>query len=221
MKKGRKLSPESLLDKFSHKFSYSKLVRFHLTTSQISDALKNVTGNPGVMQGIKPLSNVNVIGKAVTVKTDENDWGTCVKAIDIAGKGEIIVIKVDGYDQAVWGELTSKTAQKKGVICTVVDGAVRDIEAIKRLEFPVFSKNVVPNAGSPLNQGKTNIPIECGNVTVKTGDLIAGDECGLVVIPYESLKEVIDEALKIKKEEEEIIRKIEKGYSLSSILELK
>lgn len=221
MKQKKKLSPESLLDKFSNKYSYSKLIRFHLTTSQISDALENVTGNHGVIQGVKPLTNVNIIGRAVTVRTDEDDWGTCVKAIEFADKGDILLIKVDGHNKAVWGELTSKNAQEKGIIATVIDGAVRDIRAIKNLSYPVFSKNIVPNAGSPLAQGEINVQIECGDVTVKPGDLIAGDECGVVVIPFENLKEVIEEALNIKKKEDKIIRKIEKGYSLSSILKLK
>ncbi|MDI6724726.1 MAG: RraA family protein [Methanobacterium sp.] len=221
MKYGRKLSPESLLDKFSPKFSYSKLIRSNLTSSQISDALKNVTGNSGVMKDIKPLLGNMVIGSAVTVKTDADDWGTCVKAIDVAKKGEILVIKVEGQDQAVWGELTSKTAREKGIICTIIDGAVRDIGAIKELRYPVFSKNVVPNAGSPKAQGKINITIECGDVTVNPGDIIAGDECGVVVIAKENLNDVIEEALNIKKKENEIIRRIEKGDSLSSILGLK
>ncbi len=219
--KQKKLSPESILDKFSPKFSYSKLIRSNLTSSQISDALKNVTGKPGVMQEIKPLSDHMVIGKAITVKTETDDWGTSVKAIDAAKRGEILVIKVEGDDQAVWGELTSKTAQEKGIIAIIIDGAVRDIGAIKNSGFPVFSKKIVPNAGSPKAQGEINIPIECGNVTVNPGDIIAGDECGVVVIPYEKLGEVIEEAFNIKKKEDEIIKKIGKGYSLSSILELK
>jgi len=221
MRKKKKLSPESLLDKFSHKYSYSKLLRFHLTTSQISDALKNVTGNPGVMQDIKPLSNHMVIGSAVTVKTDADDWGTCVRAIDMAKKGQILVIKVDGDDKAVWGELTSKTAHEKGIISTVIDGAVRDVGAIRNIKYSVFSKNIVPNAGSPKANGEINVPIECGEMAVKPGDLIAGDDCGVVVIPLENLSQIIEEALKIKKKEDKIIGKIEEGYSLSSILDLK
>lgn len=221
MKHKGKLSPESFLNKFTHKFSYSKLIRNNLTTSQISDALKNVTGSPGVMQDIKSLSSQMIIGTAVTVKTGVNDWGTCVRAIDIAKKGEILVIEVDGCDQAVWGELTSKTAQEKGIIGTVIDGAVRDVDAIKNLNYSVFSKSIVPNAGSPEAYGKINIPVTCGNMAVNPGDLIAGDGCGVVVIPKEILKEVIEEAMGVKKKEDEIIKKIEEGYSLSSILELK
>jgi 3-hexulose-6-phosphate synthase len=221
MKNGRKLSPESLLELFSPKFSDSKLARLNLTTSQVSDALNKITGNPGVISRIRPLFDKTVIGRAVTVNTMADDWGTSVKAIDIAKKGEILVIHVEGDDQAVWGELTSKTAQEKGIISTIIDGAVRDVGPIKELRYPVFSKSIVPNAGSPKAEGEINIPITCGNITVNPQDLIIGDECGVVVIPDEHLSKVVDETLNIKKKEAQIISKIEKGYSLSDILELK
>lgn len=221
MKNGKKLSPESLLELFSPKFSDSKLTRLNLTTSQVSDALNKITGNSGVISGIKPLFDRTIIGRAVTASTMADDWGTSVKAIDIAKKGEVLVILAEGDDQAIWGELTSKTAQEKGIISTVIDGAVRDVGAIKKLEYPVFSKTIVPNAGSPKAEGKINVPITCGNITVNPQDIIIGDECGVIVVPKEHLTEVINETLNIKKNESQILSKIEKGISLSDILELK
>lgn len=221
MKNEKKLSPESLLELFSPKFSDSKLARLNLTTSQVSDALNKVTGNSGVISGVKPLFGRTIIGRAVTASTMADDWGTSVKAIDAAKKGEVLVIRVEDDDQAVWGELTSKTAQEKGILSTVIDGAVRDVGAIKKLRYPIFSKTIVPNAGSPKAEGKINIPIICGDVTVNPQDMIIGDECGVVVIPKEHLNEVVAETLSIKKKEVQIISKIEKGYSLSDILELK
>ncbi len=221
MKNDRKLSPESLLDLFSPKFSDSRLARLNLTTSQVSDALNKVTGNPGVISGIKPLFGKTIIGRAVTAVTMVDDWGTSVKAIDAAKKGEVLFIQVEGDDQAVWGELTSKTAQEKGIVSTVIDGAVRDVGAIKELKYPVFSKTIVPNAGSSKAEGEINVPVTCGNITVNPQDIIIGDECGVIVIPDEHLNEVIDETLSIKKKEAEILSKIENGYSLSQILGLK
>jgi 3-hexulose-6-phosphate synthase len=220
MKNEKKLSPEGILELFSPKISDSKLARLNLTTSQISDALNKVTGNSGVISGIKPLFSSTIIGKAVTVSTMAEDWGTSVKAIDVAKKGEILVIQVEGDDQAVWGELTSKTSQKKGIVSTVIDGAVRDAGAIIELGYPVFSKTIVPNAGSPKAEGEIDIPLTFGNVTVNPQDMIIGDECGVIVIPKEYLSEVVNETLNIKKKEMQIISKIEKGYSLSHILEL-
>ena len=217
----KKLSPESFLKKFSQKSEFKRLKRLKVTSSQISDALNNLTGNNGVIRGVKPLFETIIVGKAVTVNTATEDWGTCAKAIDMAGKGEILLIYVDNDDNAVWGELTSKTAQEKGIIGTVIYGSVRDVGAIKEMKYPVFSKDIVPNAGSPKAEGKINVPVKCGDITVYPKDIIIGDECGIVVIPKELLNQVVKEALNIKKKEKQIIAGIEKGYSLSSILELK
>jgi 3-hexulose-6-phosphate synthase len=221
MKNEKKLSPESILQKFSPKRSYSKLKRLDISTSQISDALNSIIGKSGVISGVKPLFDMKIMGMVVTVDTMADDWGTSVNAIDIAQKGEVLVIRAEGADQAIWGELTSKTSQEKGILGTVIYGAVRDVCAIKKLKYPVFSKNVVPNAGSPKAEGAINVPITCGDITINPQDIIIGDECGVVVIPKEHLKEVINETLNIKKKEQNIISKIEKGHSLSDILELK
>ena len=221
MNKEEKLSPESFLKKFLKKTDVTKLKRLNITSSQISDALNNLTGNSGVIVGVKPLFNTTIIGNAVTVKTASDDWGTSVKAIDTAKKGEILFIHVDGDEKAVWGELTSKTAKEKGIISTIIYGAVRDVGAIKEMKYPVFSKNIVPNAGSPKAEGKINIPVECSDLIVNPYDVVIGDECGVVVIPKELLKQVVKEAMCIKMKEKEIISRIEKGHSLTSILELK
>jgi len=221
MNKEEKLSPESFLKKFLKKTDVTKLKRLNITSSQISDALNNLTGNSGVIVGVKPLFNTTIIGNAVTVKTASDDWGTSVKAIDTAKKGEILFIHVDGDEKAVWGELTSKTAKEKGIISTIIYGAVRDVGAIKEMKYPVFSKNIVPNAGSPKAEGKINIPVECNDLIVNPYDIVIGDECGVVVIPKELLKQVVKEAMCIKMKEKEIISRIEKGHSLTSILELK
>ncbi|HML04931.1 MAG TPA: RraA family protein [Methanobacterium sp.] len=221
MNKEEKLSPESFLKKFLKKTDVTKLKRLNITSSQISDALNNLTGNSGVIVGVKPLFNTTIIGNAVTVKTASDDWGTSVKAIDTAKKGEILFIHVDGDEKAVWGELTSKTAKEKGIISTIIYGAVRDVGAIKEMKYPVFSKNIVPNAGSPKAEGKINIPVECNDLIVNPYDVVIGDECGVVVIPKELLKQVVKEAMCIKMKEKEIISRIEKGHSLTSILELK
>ncbi len=220
MKNKKKLSPESILELFSPKFSDSKLARLDLNTSQVSDALNKVTGSQGVLSGIKPLFDKTIIGRAVTASTMADDWGTSIKAIETAKEGEVLVIQVEGDDNAVWGELASKTAQERGIISTVIDGAVRDVGAVKKLKYPVFSKTIVPNAGTSKAEGKVNIPVTCGDVTVNPNDLIIGDECGVVVVPDEHLNDVIEETLRIKRNEAQIISKIEKGYSFSDILGL-
>ena len=218
VKKG-KLSPENFLEQFSHK-SY-KFLKSRITTSQLSDALRNVTGQNGVLSGVKPIkSSFTIMGKAITVKTSGNDWGTVIKGIYESGKGDILVISCDKDDPAVWGELASSTAQKQGLTGTVIYGGSRDIAGIKKLDYPVFSRKVIPNAGKPLAEGLINIPITCGQTTVHPGDFIMGDECGVVCVPNEITEEVLEESYKILNNEDHIIRQLDDGKSFLDILEI-
>ena len=214
------ISPEGLLKRFSREPGFS-FWKDKLSTPQLSDALKNILDYRPVIPGVKPLKDdYKILGKIITVQTSSNDWGTVLKAIDLARKGDILFINVDKDDSAVWGELTSKTSQHKGIAGTVVYGAVRDSSAIQKLNYPVFTKSIVPNAGSPLAEGEVNIPLQCGDVTVNPHDVVLGDDCGVIVVPGELFNQAVRNALQIKKDEEEIIRKIESGNSLTTIINL-
>lgn len=217
------LSPDSLLEQFTSKKIDQeidlKTKSFDLTTSQISDALKNLTGKSGVIPKIKPMKKkLRISGRVVTVKTEQKDWGTPLKAIENAKKDEIIFISSDGDDFAVWGEIFSTYAQKKGLQATVIFGAMRDIDAVCSLNYPVFSRAVVPNAGEPRAKGETDLALECGELEVKPGDWIFGDDCGVVVVAEELVDKIIHDAIQIKKNEDKILRQLEEGESLSHIL---
>jgi 3-hexulose-6-phosphate synthase len=221
MAKKMEVSPESLLELFASKKADSNLLNENITTSQVSDALKYLTGKNGVIHGLKPIKkDLKIRGRLVTVKTRSDDWGSSLKAIDGAENGSIIFICSEGDETAVWGELFSKYAQKRGMGGTVVYGAMRDLEAVQELNYPVFSRSVVPNAGEARAEGEVNIPLECGEVEVNPGDWVIGDDCGVVVVAEELLPQVIKKASQIKKNEEEILRRIEEGYSLSKILDI-
>lgn len=212
------ISPEGLLKRFSHQKSFS-LWKDKLTTPLLSDALKDLLDYNPVLYGIKPLKDeYKILGKIITVQTSSHDWGTALNAIDLAKKGDVLFISTDGDESAVWGELTSKNAKYKGIAGTVVYGAVRDVSAIKKLGYPVFTKSIVPNAGEPLGEGEVNVPLEFGDITVNPGDLLLGDECGVVVVPEELFSQGIHKARDIKKVEKEINEKIEEGHPLTSII---
>ncbi len=217
------VSADLLLEQFSSK-KIDEKVDFEfksqdISTSQISDALKRINGENGVIPQVKPIKdNLKICGRVVTVETRQDDWGTPLKAIETASEGEIIFISCDGDDIAVWGELFSKYAQKKGLAGTVIYGAMRDFKAVRDLNYPVFSRAVVPHAGNPNAEGKTSIPLECGGVEIKPGDWVFGDDCGVVLVPGNFLKKVIKEAIQIKKNEDKILHQLQEGKSLSDIL---
>lgn len=219
MDKKMKISPENVLKRFSCPTDEFESWRSELNTPQISDVLKDITDHPWVIPDVKPLKdNFKIIGRAITVKTSPHDWGTALRAIDIAHKGDVLFICANKDDNAVWGELTSKTAQKKELSGTVIYGAIRDVAAIKKLDYPVFTKSIIPSAGKPLASGDINIPLECGGVIINPQDVIIGDDCGVIVVPAEIFHEVMKESLNIKKSENEIIKKIEEGLPLSKII---
>jgi 3-hexulose-6-phosphate synthase len=225
MPKKMEISPGSILEKFSSKKPYYKPVESvgeELTTPQVSDALKRLTGKSGVIPYIKPIKqHIKISGVVVTAKTKSEDWGTVLKAIDAAKNGEILFIDSEDENNAVWGELTTKYAQKKGLEGTVVCGAVRDIGAIRDLNYPVFSRSIVPNAGEPKAEGQINICLIYGEVQIKPGDWILGDECGVIIVPAEIFQEVMEQASQLKKEEAKILSRIEDGWSLSEIFDIK
>ncbi len=189
-----------------------------VSAPNITDAMHR----KGAMSGIVSIcGNVKMVGRAVTVQTFPGDWAKPVEAIDIARKNEVIVINNDGATHiAPWGELATLSCVKKGISGVVIDGAVRDVDDIRIMKFPLFAKAVVPNAGEPKGFGEINAEIQCGGQYVRPGDWIVGDESGVVVIPGERAYEIGRRALEVRKNEERIREEIRRGSTLSEVAEL-
>ena len=189
-----------------------------VSAPNVSDAMHR----KGAMSGIVSIcGNVKMVGRAVTVQTLAGDWAKPVEAIDVARKGEVIVINNDGATHiAPWGELATLSCVIKGIAGVVIDGAIRDVDDIKAMKYPLFAKAVVPNAGEPKGFGEINSEIQCGGQAVRPGDWITGDESGVVVIPAGRAYEIARRALEIKKNEERIREEIRRGSTLSEVAEL-
>ncbi len=192
-------------------------ILMQVTTPNVSDAMHRARG----MEGIRPVvRGKKVVGKAVTVHTMDGDWAKSVEAIDVAGEGDVIVIKCSGDTSAVWGELATRSCMNKGIAGVIIDGAVRDVDDIVELGFPVFAKKVVPNAGEPKGFGEINVRIVCGGVEVNPGDWIIADDNGVMVIPKSRAYEIARRALEVKKHEDRIRAEIEEGKTLAEVIEL-
>jgi 3-hexulose-6-phosphate synthase/6-phospho-3-hexuloisomerase len=189
-----------------------------VSSSNISDAMHR----KGAMAGIISIwGKVKMVGRAVTVHTVAGDWAKPVEAIDVARKNDVIVINNDGAVHiAPWGELATLSCIQKGVSGVVIDGAVRDVDDIREMKFPLFAKAIVPNAGEPKGFGEINSEIQCCGQYVRPGDWITGDESGVVVIPAERAYEIARRAMEIKKNEERIREEIRRGSTLSELVEL-
>jgi 3-hexulose-6-phosphate synthase/6-phospho-3-hexuloisomerase len=189
-----------------------------VSSPNISDAMHR----QGAMTGIISIcGDVKMIGRAVTVQTFAGDWAKPVEAIDVAEVGDVIVINNDGGTHvAPWGELATLSSVKKGIAGVVIDGAVRDVDDIRAMKYPLFARAIVPNAGEPKGFGEINAEIQCCGQKVHAGDWIVGDESGVVVVPSERAYEIARRALEVRKNEERIREEIRRGSTLSKVAEL-
>jgi 4-hydroxy-4-methyl-2-oxoglutarate aldolase len=142
---------------------------------------------------IKPLARgMRLLGPALTVRCHPRDNLMLHKALQIAREGDVLVASTDGYPEAgYWGGLmaTSATARKLGGLA--IDGCVRDSEEIIRMGFPIFCRGTCMRGTSKGVLGSVNLPIVFAEVLVNPGDLVLGDEDGLVIIPRGQMETVL------------------------------
>ncbi len=219
IKKAMRLKQEIKTDLFK-KYGASELTHAFLkvSTPNISDAMHR----QGALQGIRPITTgFHMAGRALTIRTMDGDWAKPIEAIDKAEKGSVLVVDVNQGKTAVWGELATWSAKLKGLAGVVIDGAVRDYDDLLKIQFPVFSRYIVPNAGEPKGFGEIGAEITFGNQTIRTGDWIIGDDSGVVVVPQEIAQEIANRALDVKEQENRIREEIKNGGSLGSVLKVK
>ncbi|WP_290623522.1 MULTISPECIES: 3-hexulose-6-phosphate synthase [unclassified Archaeoglobus] len=189
-----------------------------VSTPNVSDAMHRARA----MDGVYPLvRGKKIVGRAVTVSTMDGDWAKTVEAINVAGEGDVLVIKCSGDTAAVWGELATRSCLNRKIAGVIIDGAVRDVDDIRELGYPLFARKEVPNAGEPKGFGEINVKIICGGVEVNPGDWIIADDNGVMVIPKQRAYEIARRALEVKKSEDRIRGEIEeKGRTLADVVEL-
>ncbi|MBC7091512.1 MAG: dimethylmenaquinone methyltransferase [Nitrososphaeria archaeon] len=190
-----------------------------LDVSLVYDTLWNRFGIDTHLIGIRPMfefmKDKVYVGTAVTVKevstthepinvvqkrfeeTGRSRIDHALAAIDFAQPGDIIVIDGEGRDDvAIWGDNMAMLAKRNGVCAVVLYGAVRDVSRIRMMEFPVFAKGVSPKGSIYyLESIGFNVPVTCGGVQVRPGDIIVGDEDGVVSVPREYAEKVLEYAL--------------------------
>lgn len=173
---------------------------------------------PNAMQhGLKPLSaGWRIAGPALTVSLPVGDSLMTSLAIEIAREGDVIVVDAKGVaENAVWGDMKSFAAHSKGIAGIVIDGAVRDPQGIREIGLPVFAKYVTCRASSKNNPGLINVPIACAGAAVNPGDIVVGDEGGVVVIPPSLVEDVLARTRAKLAAEERAKRDILEGRVLS------
>ena len=188
-----------------------------LGTGQLADAM----GEHNVMhRDIKPLSpGMRVVGPALTVFTRPGDALYVVRAADCAQPGDVVVIDGGGIpDFCVIGERIGYYLQtKRKVNGVVVDGAVRDARGLREAGMPVFTRGVVPIVLGAVGPGAVNVPISCGGVVVTPGDIIVGDDDGVVVVPRDDAERVLHFAEEHLAGELERLERVNRGERISDV----
>jgi len=192
--------------------------------ASVSDAMEQLYQQRAYMtHDMRALSTTKFAGPAVTVllKKEEHREGSkasegMLDAIDAAKPGSVYVMVLeDGADYAGIGALMATAMKVRGLAGAVIDGSVRDTPQIRRLQFPVFSRGVVPS--TTINHYRfagVNVPVMCAGVRVSAGDIVAADEDGVAVVPRAKAEEVLKRAQALDDTEHSMLPFIEKYKSI-------
>jgi len=184
-------------------------------------SVHEVMGRRGALDaGLRPLwQGIRMCGTAFTLRARVGDNLTLHQAIYAAQAGDVLVADAGGYTEAgMWGDVTTTAAMARGIEGLVIDGAVRDVESIRQLRFPIFSRGVSMKGTTKKSLGEIGVPIAFGGVTVNPGDLILGDEDGVVVVPKKIAAEVLEAARRKEAHEEELRQQLRAGKTTLELL---
>ena len=185
-----------------------------------SATVHEASGARGALSArIKPVSpEMKVCGTAVTVKVRPGDNLILHKAIYVAQAGDVIVADADGFTEAgPWGEIMAVAAMARDIAGLVINGSVRDSQAMSDLGFPVFSCSLCIKGTEKVSLGLINHPLNLDNITIAPGDLILGDRDGVVVVKKAEAEEVFRKSLAREEKEKTIKERLRKGESTLDI----
>jgi 4-hydroxy-4-methyl-2-oxoglutarate aldolase len=190
-----------------------------IPTGVVSDAMGRCNSMAAEIKPVWP--GAKVLGPALTVRTFPADNLMIHKAATLAKPGDVVVVNAGGYkDTAVFGDLLGYSMKVRGVSGVVIDGATRDAEGLAAIGFPVFARGVLPMGPFKDSPGSINLPISCGGIAVRPGDIILGDTDGVVVIPQEHAAEILAKAQAGVAKEQQVRERIKQGEYIFDMLKL-
>lgn len=190
-----------------------------LTTAHLCDVAPfGVAMSPRIMA---LWAGARASGPAFTVRVAPGDNASLHAAIAAARPGDVLVTDGAGFaERALWGAIMSYAAMLRGIAALVVDGAVRDVEEIAEMGFPVFASSRTPVGPYNKVHGQLGGHVTCGGIGVNSGDLVYADDDGVVVIPAASAEQMTAAALVRAEREAEIVRGLAAGTQLAELLPL-
>jgi RraA family protein len=184
-----------------------------LPTSNISD---NMLRHYGSAARLRPFHRGgNLVGPAFTVKTRPGDNLLTHKAIDMAAPGDVILVDAGGgLDQAIIGEIMSAHAKSRGIAGIIIDGAIRDADAIAASDFPVYACGVTHRGPYKDGPGEINVTVSIAGMVVNPGDIIVGDADGVLAISPADAERVLALTIAQKNKEEATLAAIASGIAI-------
>jgi regulator of RNase E activity RraA len=185
-----------------------------IEVSALCDADKAL---PVVDPGIRAIvPDVRMAGPALTVIAHD-DHLPVFSALDEAEPGDVLVIVNAGGNRAVCGELFATEAKRRGLAGIVIDGLCRDVAGLRRLGLPFFARGTVPASGSTVSRTALRQPIRCGGVDVNPGDLVFGDDDGLVIAAPDRLLAALDGGEAVARAERIMLAAMAEGRPLHEL----
>ncbi len=192
--------------------------------ASVADAMEQLYGQKAYMfHDMRPLAKTKFAGPAVTVllKKEEHKEGATASqgmldAIDAAPAGSVYVMVLeDGLDYAGIGGLMATAMKARGFAGAVIDGSVRDLPQIGKIQFPVYSRGVAPSTTiNHFRVAGVNVPVTCAGVKVNPGDIVVADEDGVAVAPKAHAADILKKAQDLDNTEHSMIPFIEKFKSI-------
>lgn len=200
-----------------------------MAAASLSDAVDQVVGKRGFLShGIRRMTPGKLCGRAVTVLARPAPAGEkapptlALETIDEAEPGSVLVIVMEGpegADVAALGGIMGTACAVRGLAGAVLDAGVRDVEELEELGLPVFARGAVPSTsvGRYVTVAK-GMPVICGGVEVRPGDIVVGDSDGVVVVPAERAAEVVERSLELDELERRTMRSVRELRSVKKAI---
>ena len=185
-----------------------------IDVSALSDADKTLPVVDPAVRAMVP--DVRTAGPAFTVVA-EDDHLPVMDALMQAAPGDVLVIATNGGSRAVFGELFATEARRRGLAGIVADGFCRDLRGLRRIGLPVFARGTTPRSGTTRSRAAHGTTVTCGGAQVTPGDIVFGDDDGLLIAAPERIAAALETAELIARSERAILAAQARGDALHDL----
>jgi 4-hydroxy-4-methyl-2-oxoglutarate aldolase len=185
-----------------------------IEVSALCDADKSLPVADPAIRAMVP--DVRFAGPALTVVAPD-DHLPVFAALDAADPGDVLVVVNQGGSRAVVGELFATEARRRGVAGIVVDGLCRDVAGLRRLGLPFFARGTIPASGSTVSRTALGQRVRCGGIDVAAGDIVFGDDDGLVIAGADRLAAALEGGEAIARAERAMLAAMAGGKAIHDL----